>query len=117
MYIMYRNNSQQQIHLHPHTHTHKFGTPEQVAARVVLAEVNRDGVSDVTLVEDPVMTVDGNYILNYLSRGKRGDKHFVCKISIVANKLYVLTAQCKEEDYTNKKEELMTAVRSFQALQ
>ena len=102
----------------------KFGTPEQVAARVVLAEVNRDGVFDVTLVEDPFLTSDdtakGNdyyyYILNYLSQGKRGNKHFVCKISIQANKLYVLTAQCKEEDYNVTKEELMAAVRSFKVL-
>jgi hypothetical protein len=103
---------------------YKFGTPEQVAARVVLAEVNRDGVFDVTLVEDPFLTSDdtakGNdyyyYILNYLSQGKRGNKHFVCKISIQANKLYVLTAQCKEEDYNVTKEELMAAVRSFKVL-
>ena len=111
----------------------KFGTPEQIAARVVLAEVNRDGVFDVTLVEDPVVvvTVEGNtspspsditpndnkyIILNYLSQGKRGDKHFVCKISIQRNKLYVLTAQCKEEEYVVKKKELMKAVDSFKVL-
>lgn len=95
---------------------------------MVLAELNRDGVFDVTLVEDPFMTRnkdDGDgatndndyyYILHYLSQGKRGNKHFVCKISIQANKLYVLTAQSKEEDYKDTKEELMAAVRSFQVL-
>jgi PsbP len=95
--------------------------------------VNRDGVLDVTLVEDPVVvTVEGNpttsspsdsapnnskyIILNYLSQGKRGDKHFICKICIQRNKLYVLTAQCKEEEYVLKKKELMQAVDSFKVL-
>ena len=104
----------------------KFGTPEQIAARVVLAEVNRDGVSDVTLVEDPLVVVaatvetgdlNNKYIiLNYLSQGKRGDKHFICKICIQRNKLYVLTAQCKEEEYILKRKELMDAVDSFKVL-
>ena len=31
-----------------------FGTPEEVAAKVVLAEVNRDGVLEVKLSEDPI---------------------------------------------------------------
>jgi hypothetical protein len=112
------------------------GTPEQIAARVVLAEVNRDGVFDVTLVEDPLVVttvVEGDtgvvsrdatpnntaskyIVLNYLSQGKRGDKHFICKICIQRNKLYVLTAQCKEEEYAMKRKELMNAVDSFKVL-
>lgn len=90
--------------------------------------MNRDGVSDVTLVEDPLVVVaatatvetgDPNnkyIILNYLSQGKRGDKHFICKICIQRNKLYVLTAQCKEEEYLLKRKELMDAVDNFKVL-
>lgn len=94
----------------------EFGTPEEVAARVVVAEVNRDGVFDVTLVNDPVET-NGSYLLNYLSQGKRGDKHFVCKIEVLKNKLYVLTAQAKEENYADVKDELMATVNSFRAVE
>jgi hypothetical protein len=88
-----------------------------VAARVVLAEVNRDGVFDVTLVKDPFVTSDGSYLLNYLSQGKRGNKHFVCKISIQRNKLYVLTAQVKEENYGDNEKELFSAVDTFRVVE
>eukprot|EP00547_Thalassionema_nitzschioides_P009225 CAMPEP_0194225604 /NCGR_PEP_ID=MMETSP0156-20130528/39983_1 /TAXON_ID=33649 /ORGANISM="Thalassionema nitzschioides, Strain L26-B" /LENGTH=161 /DNA_ID=CAMNT_0038957623 /DNA_START=247 /DNA_END=732 /DNA_ORIENTATION=- len=92
----------------------EFGTPEEVAARVVTAEVNRDGVFDVTLVKDPIIEeTSGSYILNYLSKGKRGDKHFVCKIAVAKNKLYVLTAQVKEEKYLSMEKEIMEVVGTF----
>ena len=91
----------------------QFGTPEEVAARVVTAEVNRDGVFEVTLLNDPVETVEGAYLLTYLSKGKRGDKHFVCKIYIENQKLYVLTAQIKESDYSGREKVIMEVVDSF----
>lgn len=90
----------------------QFGTPEEVAAKVVLAEVNRDGVFDVTLMKDPV-EVDNSYVLNYLSEGKRGKKRFVTKFCIQSQKLYALTAQCKEENYPELEKEMMAAVESF----
>jgi hypothetical protein len=57
----------------------KFGTPEEVAARVVTAEVNRDGIFEVTLLKDPSQEKDPisnllSYNLEYLSVGKRGNK-------------------------------------------
>ena len=95
----------------------QFGTPEEVAAKVVLAEVNRDGVFDVTLVEDPVAGPDNSfYLLNYLSQGKRGNKHFLAKFYIQNKKLYALTAQCKEDDYKDLKAEMRKAADSFKVL-
>lgn len=97
----------------------QFGTPEEVAAKVVLAEVNRDGIFEVKLVKDPLaVEEDGilSYILNYLSQGKRGDKRFVAKFSIQGQRLYALTAQVLETDYNSKEEELMKAVNSFRVL-
>jgi len=98
----------------------EFGTPEAVAAKVVLAEVNRDGVFDVKLMEDPLMSKDDTdatyYQLNYLSSGKRGDKRFVAKFFIYNQKLYALTAQCKETDYPKVKDELINAVTSFRLI-
>lgn len=109
----------------------QFGTPEEVAARVVTAEVNRDGVFEVTLLEDPYETQERSssdtaptttttttaYILQYLSVGKRGNKHYFNKIVISKNQLYVLTAQVKQEDYTTNKDladEMKRIVTSFQ---
>lgn len=97
----------------------KFGTPEEVAAKVVTAEVNRDGIFEVTLVKDPVaVEEDGvlSYVLNYLSVGKRGDKRFVAKFCIQNQRLYALTAQILESDYKDKEEEIMKAVNAFRVL-
>ena len=100
-----------------------------MAARVVTAEVNRDGVFEVTLLQDPYEeSSNGSYILEYLSVGKRGNKHYMNKIFIVGNKLYVLTAQVKQEDWddtttitTNNNnqqvsDEMRRIVKSFQVL-
>jgi hypothetical protein len=97
----------------------EFGTPAEVAAKVVLAEINRDGVFDVTLTEDPVEGKSDDsvfYQLNYVSSGKRGRKRFVTKFYIRNKLLYALTAQCKEEDYAAAADELLAAAASFKLL-
>lgn len=95
----------------------EFGTPEEVAARVVTAEVNRDGVFEVTLAKDPVEDSSGCYDIEYISDGKRGTKRFVTRIYIKDGFLYVLTAQSKNNEYDNNREkEIMTSVKSFRPL-
>mmetsp|Transcript_6675 Transcript_6675/g.13480 ORF Transcript_6675/g.13480 Transcript_6675/m.13480 type:complete len:263 (-) Transcript_6675:39-827(-) len=97
----------------------QFGTPEEVAARVVTAEVNRDGVFQVTLAKDPVEDKDagGCYDIEYISEGKRGIKHFTTRIFVRDGFLYVLTVQLKENDIDKTKEkEIMDCVRSFKPL-
>lgn len=99
----------------------EFGTAEQVAAKVVLAEVNRDGVLEVKLLEDPLsgeIQIDGGsstmfYQLNYLSSGKRGNKRNIAKFYVQNQKLFALTAQCKEENYEMVQGTMLAAVRSF----
>jgi PsbP len=97
-----------------------FGTPQEVAARVVAAELRRDGVFVVTLMKDPIEQMDdGNhvaYVLNYKSQGKRGDKRFVCKFYIALNRLYALTAQCREDDYNMFEKDMDNALTSFRLL-
>ena len=95
----------------------QFGTPQEVAAKVVLAEVNRDGVFDVTLMADPEAGPnDSFYQLNYQSKGKRGIKRFVAKFYIEKQKLYALTAQCKEDDFAALESEILKAAESFRVL-
>ena len=93
----------------------QFGKPEEVAARVVTAEVNRDGIFEVTLLNDPY-EMDGAYILEYLSVGKRGNKHYYNKIFISRNQLYVLTAQAKQDDFSAQQEELKQTLASFKVV-
>jgi hypothetical protein len=117
----------------------EFGTPGEVAAKVVTAEVNRDGVFDVKLMSDPIMEqkaaqgdnnnsgsssagagagegTSSGLVLDYLSSGKRGDKRFIAKLFVQQGKLYVLTAQCRQADYDTVKTELLEAVDSFRVL-
>ena len=95
-----------------------FGTPEEVAARVVTAEVNRDGVFKVTLAKDPIEdTLAGCYDIEYVSDGKRGTKRFVTRIYIAGGFLYVLTFQSKEDAYSIAREaEMLECVRSFKPI-
>lgn len=88
----------------------QFGTPAEVAARVVTAEVNRDGVFEVTLETDPMELPDGSYVLQYLSQGKRGNKRNLVKIFIADQKLYVLTAQVKQDAYDQDTEKTIQAI-------
>lgn len=97
----------------------EFGTPEQVAARVVTAELNRDGVLEVTLDRASSYT-DANgllyYVIDYVSDGKRGLKRFLTRTCITDLKLYVVTAQIKEAEYQKneqRREELDGVLNSF----
>lgn len=95
----------------------EFGTPEEVAARVVTAEVNRDGVFEVTLAKDPVEDAAGCYDIEYISDGKRGKKRFSTRIYIKDGFLYVLTVQSKEAEFDAVREkEVQQTVKSFRPL-
>ena len=95
----------------------EFGTPEEVAARVVTAEVNRDGVFEVTLAKDPVEDNAGCYDIEYISDGKRGKKRFATRIYIKDGFLYVLTVQSKEAEFDEAREkEVQACIKSFRPL-
>jgi hypothetical protein len=95
----------------------EFGTPEEVAARVVTAEVNRDGVFEVTLAKDPVEDSAGCYDIEYISDGKRGKKRFATRIYIKDGFLYVLTVQSKEAEFDETREkEVQACIKSFRPL-
>lgn len=97
----------------------EFGSPAQVAARVVTAEISRDGIADVTLVKDAVEDErTGCYAIDYVSAGgkRAGVKHFMTRICVLDQKLYVLTAQCKEDEIKDREAEMLKAVQSFQVI-
>lgn len=98
----------------------EFGSPEEVAARVVTAEVNRDGVFEVTLAKDPREDASegvGCYDIEYISDGKRGKKRYVTRIYIKDGFLYVLTVQSKEDEFDKAREaEVMECVNSFRPM-
>lgn len=96
----------------------EFGTPEEVCAKIILAELRRDGILDVTVGRDPTEDVaSGGYDIEYISDGKRGKKHFYTRTIVKSGKLYVLTAQCKEDDWAQVENEVIKTVNSFRALE
>lgn len=96
----------------------EFGTPEEVAAKIVMAELRRDGVLDVTLAADAKEDDNsGAYDVQYISDGTRGKKHFVTRTVVKDGKLFVLTVQAKQIDWDNVKGEVLDAVQSFHVLE
>lgn len=97
----------------------EFGTPEQVAARIVTAELNRDGIFEVTLDQASSYKDSSGrlyYIVNYISDGKRGKKRFLTRTCIADQNLYVTTAQMKDIEYRDNpfiQEEIEEALNSF----
>ena len=97
----------------------EFGTPEQVAARIVTAELNRDGILEVFL--DQASSYEDSsgrlyYIVNYISDGKRGKKRFLTRTCIADQNLYVATAQMKDIEYRDNpsiQAEIEEALNSF----
>lgn len=96
----------------------EFGSPDEIAAKVVTAEVNRDGVFKVTLAKDPIEDKDaGCYDIEYISDGKRGTKYITNRIYVQDGFLFVLTAQSKVDEYDKEREaDVMTCVKSFKPL-
>lgn len=95
----------------------QFGSPEEVAAKIVTSEVNRDGVFEVTLARDPLEDEVGAYIVEYISDGKRGKKRFVTRTIVNDGKLYVLTVQSKEEDFSDqRRHEVYNAIHTFKVV-
>ena len=94
-----------------------FGTPSEVAAKIVMAELRRDGVLDVTLTRDAKEDMtSGAYDVEYVSDGKRGKKHFVTRTVVNDGKLYVLTVQVKEDEWKDLEAEVIDAVHSFHVI-
>jgi hypothetical protein len=95
----------------------EFGTPSEVAAKIVMAELKRDGVMDVTTGRDPVEDADtGAYDVEYISDGSRGRKHFVTRTVVKAGKLYVLTVVCKQDDWKQVEDDVWASVSTFKVL-
>jgi hypothetical protein len=93
----------------------KFGTPKEVAARVIGVERKKDGVTGARLIASSAEERDGNsyYVIEYESKSSRGDKHFISCVTIAGKKLYAMTAQAKIAMFEESEADLRAAVASF----
>jgi len=93
----------------------EFGTPKEVADKVIATEKLRDGIFSVDFVDAGEVTVgdDQYYKIDYFSRGKRGDKDFACMIAIKSEKLFVLTCGSKKDKGEKQLADMRRARDSF----
>lgn len=82
----------------------------------IILQAQRDGITDVKLSGEPFETDKGYYAVDYISDGKRGTKHFVTRICIQDQMLYVLTAQSKEENFNDYQKEIFETVGTFEVI-
>jgi|AntRauTorckE5430_2_1112549.scaffolds.fasta_scaffold37733_1 hypothetical protein len=88
-----------------------------VAANIVMAELRRDGVMNVTTGRDPVKDADtGAYDVEYISDGSKGRKYFVTRTMVKAGKLRVLTVMCKQDDWKQVEDDVWASVSTFKVL-
>lgn len=93
-----------------------FGTPEEVADRVLTVEEGRDGVLDVQLRS---LAADAGkpsyYTIEYFVESTRGKKVYLCKYCIAQKRLYVLQTQAKVVDYDDAASDVQQQLRAIVA--
>ena len=90
----------------------------EVAERVLAVEETRDGVLDVKLRALAAQRGAASYYtLEYFVESTRGRKVYLCKYAIARNRLYLLQAQAKADDFDDAasgvREQLRAIVASF----
>mmetsp|Transcript_29590 Transcript_29590/g.38255 ORF Transcript_29590/g.38255 Transcript_29590/m.38255 type:complete len:242 (+) Transcript_29590:71-796(+) len=93
----------------------KFGTPEEVAQKVLKVEAGKEGYMDSKLFSASSTSENGliYYLLDYTVSSSRGENRYIVKLGVKANKLYVFTAQIKQKDYESFSGLIDDSVKSF----
>ncbi|KAL3896192.1 MAG: hypothetical protein SGPRY_013327, partial [Prymnesium sp.] len=91
-----------------------FGTPEEVAERIITVEKGRDGVKTVSLRQvDAARGSPSYYTVEYLTESSRGIKVFRCKYCITSRGLYVLQAQANANVFDAQDASVRDSVRNI----
>mmetsp|Transcript_12014 Transcript_12014/g.28152 ORF Transcript_12014/g.28152 Transcript_12014/m.28152 type:complete len:154 (+) Transcript_12014:494-955(+) len=93
-----------------------FGSPKFVGDRVVSVERSKDGVLSADLVDSGrVQSEDGDvyYQISYINESTHGNNHYISRIAVRDQKLYVFTVQCKVKDYDALSSEMANMADSF----
>ena len=84
--------------------------------RIVKLETRKDGVTDVELLESRVRGPGPGYYFQYRVASSRGRNRFNAEAFVRDSKLYVLTVQCREEDYESQEKIIDRIVDSFKLI-
>jgi hypothetical protein len=99
----------------------EFETPLGLAERVVKVEKSKEGVFEANVIsasesKTPVSEADPSipsYEIEYNIDSSRGKNHYLVKTAVVESKLYVFTAQCKEDTFPELKASLSEILNTF----
>ena len=96
----------------------EFATPQGLAERVVQVEKSKEGVFEANVIsasesQVPVSQSTPAYEIEYNIDSSRGKNHYLVKTTVIQSRLYVFTAQCKEEAFPLLKKDLSEIVDSF----
>lgn len=86
--------------------------------RIVAVEAKKEGVFNVNLVSTSSISEDDleYYLFDYIVESSRGFNHYLAKAAVQNNKLFVFTAQIKEQDLKDYESVIRGLVSTFRVL-
>lgn len=93
-----------------------FGTPEFVGERVVGVERRKEGVVSADLLSASKEEGENGemyYNIAYTNESSHGNNHYISRIAIRDEKLFVFTVQSKTRDFEDLSESMLAMAKSF----
>ena len=99
----------------------EFATPQGLAERVVSVEKSKEGVFEANVIsasesQTPVTQAVPAYVIEYSVDSSRGQNHYLVKTTVINSRLYVFTAQAKEDSFPSLAKRLSEVVESFRVV-
>lgn len=99
----------------------EFATPQGLAERVVSVEKSKEGVFEANVISasespTPVTQAVPAYVIEYSVDSSRGQNHYLVKTTVINSRLYVFTAQAKEDSFPSLAKRLSEVVESFRVV-
>jgi len=99
----------------------EFATPQGLAERVVSVEKSKEGVFEANVIsasesQTPVTQAVPAYVIEYSVDSSRGQNHYLVKTTVISSRLYVFTAQAKEDSFPSLAKRLSEVVESFRVV-
>lgn len=99
----------------------EFATPQGLAERVVSVEKSKEGVFEANVIsasesQTPVTQSVPAYVIEYNIDSSRGQNHYLVKTTVINSRLYVFTAQAKEDSFPSLAKSLAEVVESFRVV-
>lgn len=99
----------------------EFTSAPKLAERVLAVEKGKEGFIDGSVITTTETTIASNngqsipiYDLDYQVETTRGSNHFRVRTTIAGKKLYVFTAQCRQDSYQILAPVMQDILASFQ---